>query len=256
MLSSIFHWMLTFLLQTWAHTIYYSDHCWSDEMLFASAEAIRKKFNLAEGIIFGFLDGIFRRTLRPQENQQAFYNGWLHAHGLKYQAMVIAHGILLHVYGCARGPRHDGGVFRDSGIGHILRLVYHRLGLCGFGDSAYAETPWMRRAVRGVRNQPPIVRAAATVLSQMRISIEWGIGNVANLWAATMWSRTARISYTRPHHMFLVASLLTNCHVCLYGGVVNRYFGILPPPLESYLTPPPADLPIPQVIAEDGGEGE
>jgi hypothetical protein len=114
----------------------------------------------------------------------------------------------------------------------------------------------MRRAVRGVRNQPPIVRAAATVLSQMRISIEWGIGNVANLWAATMWSRTARISYTRPHHMFLVASLLTNCHVCLYGGVVNRYFGILPPPLESYLTPPPADLPIPQVIAEDGGEGE
>lgn len=247
-LSDIFQWMLTFLLRTWSHTLYYSDHCWSNDILFQSAEAIRAKFGLESGTICGFLDGIFRRTLRPLDNQQAYYNGWLHAHGIKFQAFIIAHGILSHVYGWARGPRNDAGVYQDSGIDWILRDVHTRLGLCGFGDSAYAETPWMRRAVRGVANQPVDVQAAATILAQMRVSIEWGIGNIANLWTATMWYRIARIAWTRPHHCFLVAALLTNCHVCLYGGVVNRYFNITPPPLESYLTPPPADLPPVTVI--------
>ena len=34
---------------------------------------------------------------------------------------------------------------------------------------------------------------------------------------------------------FIAATLLMNCHTCLYGSVTNSYFGCEPPTLTQYL---------------------
>jgi hypothetical protein len=38
--------------------------------------------------------------------------------------------------------------------------------------------------------------------------------------------------------VYQVATILANCHTCLYGSPTSEYFGLQPPSVDEYLSPP------------------
>ncbi|KAK9371223.1 hypothetical protein V1509DRAFT_613959 [Lipomyces kononenkoae] len=49
--------------------------------------------------IWGFIDGTFRPTTCPIEDQRLVYSGYKCAHGFKYQAVVALDGLVTHLFG-------------------------------------------------------------------------------------------------------------------------------------------------------------
>ncbi|ODQ76511.1 hypothetical protein LIPSTDRAFT_67431 [Lipomyces starkeyi NRRL Y-11557] len=70
------------------------------ETLLRYASNVNKKCGYSN--IWGFIDGTFRPTTRPTENQRLVYSGYKRAHGFKYQAVVTPDG-LIYISVWARG---------------------------------------------------------------------------------------------------------------------------------------------------------
>jgi hypothetical protein len=77
--------------------------------VYLSAERLQTFVNAVERAgaplpnCWAFLDGTFREIARPSENQQLFFNGKEHRHGVKYHALTTPDGLMVHVYGvCVR----------------------------------------------------------------------------------------------------------------------------------------------------------
>ena len=73
-------------------------------------------------------------------HQNQVYNGWKHAHGLKFQSIVAPDGILLHLDGPYLGRHHDAWVLQVSGLLEILdvQLQKGEKSYCIYGDPAYS----------------------------------------------------------------------------------------------------------------------
>ncbi|CAN0534636.1 unnamed protein product, partial [Ectocarpus sp. 8 AP-2014] len=74
-------------------------------------------------MIFGFLDGTLRRSCRQHgedDLQRDNYSGKHKAHGLSFQSVVLANGMIGHLYGPESGRRHDSFLLRESGLNDTL----------------------------------------------------------------------------------------------------------------------------------------
>lgn len=74
-------------------------------------------------------------------------------------------------------------------------------------------------------------------MSRVRESVEWGFGNILNLWQAIEFKRKQQIFKMPVGAIFQVATILTNLYTCLYPERSNvcECFGLLPPKVEDYL---------------------
>jgi hypothetical protein len=70
--------------------------------------------------IFGVIDGTVRKIQAPSIGQQAAFNGHKHTHALKYQAVVVPDGIIIHISRAYVGSPHDYTIYKDSGLIDIL----------------------------------------------------------------------------------------------------------------------------------------
>ncbi|KAH7935331.1 hypothetical protein HPB52_006301 [Rhipicephalus sanguineus] len=68
-------------------------------------------------------------------------------------------------------------------------------------------------------------------------AVEWGFGKVASEFAFVDFHKNQKMSRQRIGRMYRMATLLANCHTCLYGSLVCDYFGVDPPSLDEYLMP-------------------
>ena len=71
-------------------------------------------------------------------------------------------------------------------------------------------------------------------MSQLRVSVEWVFGDIANYFAFLDFKKNLKIQLSAVGKMYMVCALLTNSHTCLYKSMTSRFFDVDPPLLEEY----------------------
>ncbi|KAH9182794.1 hypothetical protein AeNC1_015231 [Aphanomyces euteiches] len=74
-------------------------------------------------------------------------------------------------------------------------------------------------------------------MSSVRESVEWSFNLVKSKWAFVNWDKKMKVRASPIGKMWLVATLLTNCHTCLqqHDNQISMYFGVDAPLLAEYL---------------------
>eukprot|EP00732_Lithocolla_globosa_P002165 Lithocolla_globosa_v1_NODE_1330_length_2665_cov_3.816545.p2 type:complete len:163 gc:universal NODE_1330_length_2665_cov_3.816545:1711-1223(-) len=122
------------------------------------------------------------------------------------------------------------------------RLEHVQLGevkkFSAYGDAEFVLQSRIKRrhGVTGVKDLPTRLKEEDHGMHKVRIGAEWDYATTANLYP---W-----VHFQKNHQLlrggnvalrYFVASLLKNCHVCLYGSQSASYFNCPPPSLESFM---------------------
>ena len=111
--------------------------------------------------------------------------------------------MIAHLFGPIEERRHDEFMLGQSGLLPKLRNITKPNGepYVIYGDPAYGLSRNILAPFRGA-----VLTAEEkqfnSAMSKVRVSVEWGFGKI----------------------MQNFAGILTNCHTCLYGSVVSRFF--------------------------------
>ena len=65
--------------------------------------------------------------------------------------------------------------------------------------------------------------------------VRWSFGKVKTLFAFVDFSKNQKLYLQPLASYWLSATLLANCHSCLYGNQTSQYFRVPTPDLEDYL---------------------
>lgn len=142
-LCIIFNHMLKHVYDTFGHLLTSWDQPWlSRENLTFFSECVEGRSALLRNC-WGFIDGTFRPTTRPELNQRVMYNGHKRQHGFKFQAISAPNGLIANFFGPLEGSRHDAYMLAQSGV--LRELEQHSFGvngevLCIYGDPACVES--------------------------------------------------------------------------------------------------------------------
>ncbi|XP_077553432.1 uncharacterized protein LOC144168291 [Haemaphysalis longicornis] len=185
---------------------------------------------------WGFIDGTASRICRPTVDQQEYFSGHKRCHVVKYQAVMCANGIICQLDGPYKGRRHDAGILKESRLYENLEKVAQGQRLVIYGDPAYPLKPLLMKPYGGASLQPHEARFNRR-MSTVRQAVEWGFGKVAGEFAFVDFPKNQKFSLQHVGRMYKVATLLSNCHTCLYGSQVTEFFGVSAPALHEYLVP-------------------
>lgn len=238
-LSMICTWMIEYLNRNFGHLLTSLDLYWLTlGDLRKYSKAVSDKGSPLPDI-WGFIDGTFRPTCRPGEDQKTLYSGHYRLHGIKFQAVMTPNGIIANLDGPWVGRRHDSGMLTESGLLDSLRVKMETLGqkFRLYGDPAYPISEYIEGPFRkGAAELTVIEKDFNEAMSGLRIAVEWGFGEVIQTWAFLDFYKNLKIGLQPVGTYYAVGTLLTNCRVCLgLGGKVSDFFGVPPPSLEEYL---------------------
>ncbi|KAL1444353.1 hypothetical protein MTO96_029902 [Rhipicephalus appendiculatus] len=135
-----------------------------------------------------------------------------------------------------RSQRVLSGILGESGLyGKLQRLTRGCL-YCIYGDPAYPLRPLLMRPYGGatLTEQQQLFNEG---MSTVRHAVEWGFGKVVAEFAFVDFKKNQKILLQNVGRMYRVATLLTNCHTCLYGSQTGMFFGLRALLLEDYLVP-------------------
>ena len=249
-LGRIFHYMLTLMINKYAHLLQFDVTRFVNKLPEWAAAVARICPNTYNTVCM-FLDGTHQRTCRPHPTnvpdgishddiQRSQFDGRLHKHGQKYHLVVAPNGVMTHGYGPVDGRRHDTTVLRLSGLARLLEtLSINGIDYCIYADSAYAITPNMQVPVK---NPAPnsVGRRVNRIMARARtVASECGFSAVTNTWQWVDWTRQQKIFWTRPADCYIVAVLLTNMRLCLRRfNVMSEFFNLSDtcPTLSDYLS--------------------
>lgn len=190
------------------------------------------------GKIRGFIDGTFRATCRPMEDQRFFYSGYKKHHGFKYQGIVCPDGLIRSIAGLYEGKMNDHQIVRVSRVQEDVRRVcrgHPQLFL--YGDQAYQRLWGIMGPYRGGQTLDHNKATFNKTLSGVRIAVEQAFGQTQNLWLSNAFSIQLRPGQQPVAAFYMVSFLLTNCFTCLQGNSAAGSHFLLPPPtLEAYLS--------------------
>ncbi|ETI30432.1 hypothetical protein F443_22444 [Phytophthora nicotianae P1569] len=186
--------------------------------------------------VWGFIDGTLRRICRPLDSaeQQSMFNGHKRCHGIKYQSVTTPDGMIAHLFGPIEGRLHDLTLLEASGLESTIQNDQRFHGYLLYGDPAYGQTdvfasPFDRV---GATREESVVNAS---MSRVRITVEWGFGQVINEWALLDFKRKMNIGGVPVGMLYEVAVCLTNCLTISRGqNVISSYFDVAPPSFDEY----------------------
>lgn len=72
-------------------------------------------------------------------------------------------------------------------------------------------------------------------MSSVRQAVEWGFGKTTIQFAFLDFKKNQKLLLQDVVLMYKTATILANCHTCLYSSQTAQYFNINPPTLEEYL---------------------
>jgi hypothetical protein len=201
--------------------------------------------------VWALLDGTFRHFCRPCLDgyagaaQQLQFSGHKREHGNNHQGLETPDGIVVEMHGPYEGRTHDQKMLRDSGLLRRVAMYCFLAAMVGpvvgvvlfylFGDRGYTHgDPEL---------QVPYKGAALTqqqknfnfLMSQMRQPVEWSFGKINRYFAFVDFKKNQKLYLQPVASYWQIATLLTNCHSCLYGNQTSAYFGVPTPDLEDYL---------------------
>jgi len=190
------------------------------------------------GTIWGFIDGTFRPTCRPGENQRFFYSGYKKRHGFKYQGIACSDGLIESIAEPFEGKANDFKMVRDFRVEEDLRRVcYGHPQLFLYGDQAYRRLWGIMGPYAGGQSLDHTHRRFNKTLSHVRIIVEQAFGDTQNLWLFNAFALGLRPGSQPVAAYYMASVLLTNCFTCLQGNnAAGSRFPLQPPTLEAYLS--------------------
>jgi nuclease HARBI1 len=138
------------------------------------------------------------------------------------------------------GKRHDSHILRRSGFNSLLRDC--QLGnyeqYTAYGDKAFKYLSHVRRAFKHGVGYTPTRRRDNKYMKLVRIAVEWAFGKVDLIEGFVANYSHMKLQMSQVGKYYIVATLLTNMHTCLYGSQASIYFGVKPPSLGEYMNAP------------------
>ncbi|CAN0376045.1 unnamed protein product, partial [Hapterophycus canaliculatus] len=147
-------------------------------------------------------------------------------HGVVFQLLLLANGMIGDLSGPLPGSRHDAHALRVSNLNPRLAALQE-------GDAAYPILSHIDQGFRGA-NLTDAQKVYNTALSSVRITVEWQFGKVVNIFPFVDFRKAMKLRLNPIGNNYIVAALLTNAHTTLYGCETSTYFGMMPPTLEQY----------------------
>lgn len=206
---------------------------------------IARKSEGAVDFVFGFLDGHFNTCCQPvlrddggQLAPDVLYSGYYKEHGLKYQHLTAPNGLTIHLPPPFVGSTHDQTMLTQSTLLTELAQIIAEKGrhYCMYADLIYSLSIYCMTGFRRTNPQTtPAQREWTRRLNGPRTSVEWCIGKVGTVCAATTDERQQKVGLQNLGMIYSTATLIANCHTCCYGSVCNQYFETFAPSLEEYL---------------------
>jgi len=208
--------------------------------------------NGMESPVFGFIDCNCMETCRvgggpsgtdterwDDNIQRAFYNGWKSVHGLKHQTVDLAYGLTIDMYGPTSLRRNDMRLLGASKLNQRLQSMQRGQiqQLIVYGDSIYPHLTHVTSCWKG-ENVSDEQRKLNGLMKSVRISIEWNYSVTSNLFGYLKnFNKLRLLTDCNCAKIYIVATFLRNCHVCIYGSISSSYFNLLLPSdmLEQYL---------------------
>jgi len=162
------------------------------------------------------------------------------------------------MFGPIEGRRHDAFMLSVSGLPNKLRSLEQPNGqpyvLYGdpaygvsrnvqqpngqpyvlYGDPAYGVSRNVLSPFRGA-NLTPQEQEFNRKMSAVRVSVEWAFGKILQQFAYLDFKKNQKVLLQPVGKYYLVGTILTNCHTCLYGSQTSTFFSVSPPSLETYL---------------------
>lgn len=232
MASRIFNTTLKLLYERYSGTVSRIVAPWTD--LPALANAVAQQCTLKTCI--GFIDGTLRGMCRPGRSQKNVYSGHKRKHGLKYQGVMLSNGLMC-MHGPWAGRHHDSFLLAESTLLQDLDALPRAADgtrYCLYGDMAY---PVLAQIIPPYKTSPlPADEAAFNAkMCTVRDSVEAGFGKILQNFAFLDFSKNQKLYLQPLAHYYVVGTLFTNCHTCLYGSSVVNKFNLSPPSLEDYL---------------------
>lgn len=89
--------------------------------------------------------------------------------------------------------------------------------LCVYGDPAYPSRAHLQAPFqKGVRFTPQM-RAYNKSMSEVRVSVEWLFGEIANYFKFLDFKKNLKIELRSIGKLYMVSGILRNALTCLYG---------------------------------------
>lgn len=148
---------------------------------------------------------------------------------------MLPNGIISNMFGAVVGRRHDGHLLAKSKV--IRKLEQKFNGWQNqpylYGDSGYPLSKYLIVPFKGNTTQRQ--KRINLKMSKVRVPVEWGFAKILQLFSFVDFHKNLKIRKQKVAKYYKLATILTNCHTCLYGSQVSIYFECDPPELEEYL---------------------
>lgn len=226
-----------------SHVDYYFSHLLADMTthrwlaptdLERFAKAVHAKGS-ALSCCWGFVDSTVRRIYRQSST------GHVRCYKQKYQAVMSANGIVCQLNGPYPEWHHDCSILRLSSLYSSLETLAEGRRLLVYGRGRYPLRPLLMRPYEGGALKPHEALFNHKMAVVQR-PVEYALGRLADELSVVRFHKSQAFSRQHLTRMYRVATLLANCHACLYGNPVSAFFGVEPPTLEEYLVPLPSDV--------------
>jgi hypothetical protein len=199
--------------------------------------------------VCGFIDDHCFKTCRPStkrgdyqahldalELQQVFYNGWKSLHGLKFQTFDLPNGMTADMWGPRSLRGNDLLLLTFSQLNERLREcqeMFEKWFKC-YADSIFPMLDFVRSSHKGANlSERHVLENWA--MKKVRVPIEWHYGDLASLYPFIDYKNNMKLMQQPVELIYFAASLLHNCHTCLYGNNTSEYFNCKPPSLENFM---------------------
>jgi hypothetical protein len=254
--SRAFSWFINYIYVTFYDLVTNNLQWWFDKgFLHRSMEAIKLKIGGNETFsTCAFIDCNALECTRPGGGpisegpdserwdpliQKSFYNGWKCIHGLKHQTVDCAFGITIDIHGPWSLRRNDLHLLRESQINSRFRDIQNGnpFQLTMYGDSIYPKLSHLKSSWRNDANLD-WMKNENKAYSKVRINIEWNYMVTSSIYRYLCNSHKLKIlGSVNTTRVYIVATILRNCHVALYGSITSNYFNLVIPDnfLEEYL---------------------
>lgn len=147
---------------------------------------------------------------------------------------MFPNGIIYNLFGSIVGRRHDGYLLAKSKLIQRMELKFNgwQNPVYIYGDSGYPLLKTLIVPFKGNMNRKE--KKANAIMSKLRVTVEWGFAKIISLFPFIDFKKNLKVGKEKVPTFYKVATILTNCHTCLYGSQVCHYFELEPPTLEDY----------------------
>ena len=171
---------------------------------------------------FGWADGSHIPVCKPVRGQRPWYCGHHKTHCFKVLVVTASNGLML-CFGPFDGSTHDSLAADIVGLDDLLteHFSYNdgtQYNL--FLDMGYRLGQNMITPFRARRDMTQEERDWNRRMCRQRVSVEWSIGKVKNLWKMLTYKKNLKALMNPVATYFFLAVHLTNLHSILYGNQV------------------------------------